>query len=196
MNKFIVDNDAYELLEQWRLSNIDLIRQSIKEEVWYFEKFEVQYQIKGFSAKAYCEVHHRFFEIKLYSDIGRIVTAKIEPSDVPGEDIRMRINQRDDHISSEKEADHIVRNMVLNSLTINALLIFGNLVEPSERQISTRSVSYEKDRTFVFKPYKDTCYAISAGSHRSPDGVFPVRGHFRRYKDGKVVWIEGYFKGV
>ena len=34
------------------------------------------------------------------------------------------------------------------------------------------------------------------GRHRSPEGVFQVRGHFRRYQTGKVIWIDGYLKGV
>lgn len=194
MNRFVVDEAAYELLERWRLDNQSLIRQSIEEEVWFFEKFEISYNFDNFAAKAYCERHNRYFEIKLYNDHGRIVTAKIEPSDAPGEDIRMEISQRQPY--EREEVWPIIQNMVLNALTINALLIFGNLVEPSERSVTARTVNYGKDRTFVFKLYKDRCYAVAAGSHRSPEGVFPVRGHFRRYKDGKVVWIESYFKGM
>lgn len=34
------------------------------------------------------------------------------------------------------------------------------------------------------------------GKHRSPKGVFGVRGHFRHYKSGKVVWIAEYTKGT
>lgn len=29
-----------------------------------------------------------------------------------------------------------------------------------------------------------------------PEGVFQVRGHFRRYQTGQVVWIDGYMKGI
>lgn len=30
----------------------------------------------------------------------------------------------------------------------------------------------------------------------TPEGVFQVRGHFRRYPTGKVIWIDGFMKGV
>lgn len=30
----------------------------------------------------------------------------------------------------------------------------------------------------------------------NPEGVFQVRGHFRRYQTGKVIWIDGFMKGV
>jgi hypothetical protein len=34
------------------------------------------------------------------------------------------------------------------------------------------------------------------GKHASPHGVFNVRGHFRHYKDGRVIWIAEYKKGT
>ena len=34
------------------------------------------------------------------------------------------------------------------------------------------------------------------GHHRSPQGIFSVRGHYRRYKSGKTVWIAEYKKGT
>lgn len=36
----------------------------------------------------------------------------------------------------------------------------------------------------------------AGGHHRSPQGVFSVRGHFRQHKSGKRVWIEPYQKGT
>lgn len=34
------------------------------------------------------------------------------------------------------------------------------------------------------------------GHHRSPEGIFTVRGHYRRYKTGKTIWIKEYRKGT
>lgn len=34
------------------------------------------------------------------------------------------------------------------------------------------------------------------GHHRSPEGVFTVRGHYRKYKTGKTIWIKEYKKGT
>ena len=33
-------------------------------------------------------------------------------------------------------------------------------------------------------------------THASPKGEFSVRGHWRHYKSGKTVWVEGYRKGT
>ena len=37
--------------------------------------------------------------------------------------------------------------------------------------------------------------AAPKDSHASPGGIFSVRGHFRHYKNGKVIWISEYRKG-
>lgn len=31
---------------------------------------------------------------------------------------------------------------------------------------------------------------------RVPGGIFTVRGHYRHYKSGKVVWVSEYKKGT
>lgn len=59
-----------------------------------------------------------------------------------------------------------------------------------------RKFSLKFNKTIVFRPFQNQLYAASVGRHRSPEGVFQVRGHFRRYKTGKVIWIDGFMKGV
>lgn len=49
--------------------------------------------------------------------------------------------------------------------------------------------------TYVLRRDSTTAAILPHGKHRSPQGTFNVRGHFRHYKDGKVVWIEEYSKG-
>ena len=34
------------------------------------------------------------------------------------------------------------------------------------------------------------------GTHASPTGIFSVRGHYRHYKNGTVIWIDEYKKGI
>ena len=50
--------------------------------------------------------------------------------------------------------------------------------------------------TIAFRVFEGKTYAVSTSAHRSPEGIFSVRGHFRRYKDGKVIWIDEYLKGL
>ncbi|MBQ7818397.1 MAG: hypothetical protein IJ341_01740 [Bacteroidales bacterium] len=42
---------------------------------------------------------------------------------------------------------------------------------------------------------RDEPHIVTHGHHASPSHSFSVRGHFRHYKNGKVVWIDNYEKG-
>lgn len=50
--------------------------------------------------------------------------------------------------------------------------------------------------TYILKNANGWLAAVPVGSRSSPHGAFNVRGHYRHYKSGKVVWIEEYTKGV
>lgn len=201
MNKFIIDEEAAGLLDRWRLDNTDSIRRCLACDVWYFQHFELVYLSTESKVIGYCEVHRKFFEVKIYDMYGKVAALKLTEPRNDKEDFLMemipgkRINT-DDPVHYEDMVG-LLWQVALNAISINALLLCGNLVEPAERIVSASSIEYSGgDRTFVLRPYKNSCYAVASGCHRSPEGVFPVRGHFRRYKSGKIVWIEGYIKGV
>lgn len=50
--------------------------------------------------------------------------------------------------------------------------------------------------TYVLRTVGEKPWIGPAGSHASPRGEFNVRGHYRHYKSGKVVWINEYRKGT
>ncbi len=50
--------------------------------------------------------------------------------------------------------------------------------------------------TYIIHSTKHGPMALPSGHHASPKGIFSVRGHFRHYKNGRVVWIEEYKKGT
>lgn len=79
-------------------------------------------------------------------------------------------------------------------LNANAYLMYGNILGEKEYVAAGRNEGGTK--VITFRKHKDTVYAIHTTAHRSPEGVFSVRGHFRHYKSGKVVWIDEYIKGV
>lgn len=80
-------------------------------------------------------------------------------------------------------------------LLVNALLLYGNLVDGTSTTV--RAKSDEDDKHYFIKEYDNKLYAVSSHTHRSPEGIFSVRGHFRKYKkSGKVIWIDEYLKGT
>lgn len=53
-----------------------------------------------------------------------------------------------------------------------------------------------KRTTYILRRDNGTLLAAPMSSHASPKGIFTVRGHYRHYKSGKVVWIAEYRKGT
>ena len=49
---------------------------------------------------------------------------------------------------------------------------------------------------YTYILHKATTTVPQGGHHRSPQGTFSVRGHYRHYKTGKTVWIAEYRKGT
>ena len=63
---------------------------------------------------------------------------------------------------------------------------------PSKRPTKRKS----KRTTYILRSINGALSAVPRGSHASPRGIFTVRGHYRHYKSGKVVWVSEYKKGT
>lgn len=95
--------------------------------------------------------------------------------------------------------------------SLMALMAYGRLEpesepesEPAGKEKSRRPRKAEnrstrkpvKRTTYILRQVNGTLLAAPMGSHASPSGIFTVRGHYRHYKSGKVVWIAEYRKGT
>lgn len=89
--------------------------------------------------------------------------------------------------------------------SLMALMVYGQrefIREEVQKQPITKS---EKKRisdkrstkrvTYIIKKTKMGISVLPQYSHASPKGTFSVRGHYRHYKNGHVVWIAEYKKG-
>lgn len=67
----------------------------------------------------------------------------------------------------------------------------------SAHKPTKRKSSRKQNRiTYILRKENGALLAMPRGTHSSSGGIFTVRGHFRHYKSGKVVWIAEYQKGV
>lgn len=94
---------------------------------------------------------------------------------------------------SKSFLSHTITVFLTAFISANSFMWFGNLSE--NKRIITRSSTKENKKNITFRKFKDSLYAVEFRPHRSPEGVFSVRGHFRRYANGKVIWIDEYLKG-
>lgn len=95
-----------------------------------------------------------------------------------------------------QEQLNVMMILITSYIHTNAFLWYGNFLDRDKREFSAVGKNRNGNKTIVFRPFQNQLYAASVGHHRSPEGVFQVRGHFRRYKTGKVIWIDGFMKGV
>lgn len=92
--------------------------------------------------------------------------------------------------------------------SVMALLVFGKstVEKPEPKKAPTASGPKKLKKTSKKSKRSGVTYILTCtgkephiaikGSHSSPRGIFSVRGHYRRYKNGKVVWIAQYTKGT
>ncbi len=94
--------------------------------------------------------------------------------------------------------------------SVMALLVFGketsevpiSETQKSEKQYQNRTKKPKKPKkskqngiTYILNRSKNKPQLTVEGSHASPQGTFSVRGHYRHYKNGKVIWIAEFTKG-
>lgn len=96
-----------------------------------------------------------------------------------------------------------VQSVLTVYCSLMAMLVHGGVrdEQQTERKTRGRKPSQKKRKkqkpngiTYILHTSGGTRIAPQ-GSHRSPSGTFSVRGHYRHYRSGKVVWIEEYQKG-
>nr|WP_296061492.1 hypothetical protein [uncultured Ruminococcus sp.] len=110
-------------------------------------------------------------------------------------DFQMHYKLAEETATRQEQLD-VMMTLIISYIHTNAFLWYGNFLDRDKREFSAVGKNRNGNKTIVFRPFQNQLYAASVGRHRSPEGVFQVRGHFRRYKTGKVIWIDGFMKGV
>ena len=190
MNRFIIDKESALALDQWAIYNPGYV---VYSEI-YFEKFEVHFLEDDHTTAflAICERKKDKLIVNLKVD-KKLVAQVTVTEDKSGEyDFSLKVSPRDDTVNIE-ELNKLVKNVVNTVLAANAFLLYGNLTDDNVVKISSKN---DDGKAIVFRTFEDKVYAVQTGFRKSPEGVFPVRGHFRKYKDGKIIWVEGYLKGL
>lgn len=92
--------------------------------------------------------------------------------------------------------------------SLMALMTYGNMGQINDTVSKTERVGVphkaykgtakskkKPTTTYILRKTSKGLQAISQGSHASPGFEFTVRGHYRHYKSGKVVWVSEFTKG-
>lgn len=111
------------------------------------------------------------------------------------------------HFRKEYSTKENIESALTVYMSIMALMTYGCGSAPASstpNQAPTHTLK-KKPKSKTQKKKPNVIYILKGdskrlvfahkSSHASPSGVFNVRGHFRHYKNGKVVWIPEYQKG-
>ena len=87
--------------------------------------------------------------------------------------------------------------------SLMALMAYGidtNLSVGSKRKVHTEHKSSQGrvsgGSTYIIKQSGKSLSVVQKGHHASPSVAFTVRGHYRHYQNGKIIWISEYQKGT
>lgn len=186
MNKIFIDEKGYYALEQWAAEN----KQYVLIDTSYFSRCELHF--KGSSLVAFATAKKDGARIDIKDRKGLIIKAKIIRTPNGKNDYGVFYDILKPELSEWAEA--IVNLASRTYIDTNAFLFFGNVVD--EKSIRAFSKNDKQDKVVIFREFEGKCYAVPTTRHRSPEGVFEVRGHFRKYQSGKVIWIDSYLKGL
>jgi len=126
----------------------------------------------------------------------QIAKGKLTVCSTEKNDFTISFNLIDEPELREKDKvflSHAITVFLTAFVSANSFMWFGNLSE--NKRIITRSSTKENKKNITFRKFKESLYAVEFRPHKSPEGVFSVRGHFRRYSNGKIIWIDEYLKG-
>ena len=196
MNKIYIDEVAYNQLRLWADKNKNIVKTAKP----YFNKFAIYFKYKKIANIVFIaektKLGYKYSLLDETSSSGKqIAKGNIFVDYIGNNDFNLTvsINNMPEWLHSDIIDD--IKRYATALIHANAFLWYGNIADNKELVAQGRNDKHNK--VIVFKKFNDSLYAVPTSYHRSPEGVFEVRGHFRHYKEsGKVIWIDSYLKGV
>lgn len=190
MNTIYIEESAYSYLREW--ADKDRLKCSLAEP--FFCKCEIRKKDNP-ECVLYVESKglQRKFSLKIYKKL--FAKGEFFPTPEGTNDFQLHYKLAKETTTRQEQLD-VMMTLITSYIHTNAFLWYGNFLDRDKREFSAVGKNQKGNKTIVFRPFQNQLYAASVGHHRSPEGVFQVRGHFRRYKTGKVIWIDGFMKGV
>ena len=190
MDKIILTSADVETLLKWHDNNIDLVRQSPAP----FKGIILDFPETKITVKAINDAGR----ITFYISINGARLGKITGLQLPG--ALFKINK---DTTGLKPYD--VQSVITVYASLMALIVFYDptpapgakreTLQPG-KTIKGKQRPKTKGKTYILKRRGADPIVSIPGTRAKPAGAFGVRGHYRRYKDGRTVWIKPYTKGT
>ena len=192
---YYMDEEAYNYLTEWSEEN--RIRTRFCSE--YCKKSKVV--MKDFNKKMeadltfYAERVKDEYKFSITDEDGLIIKGRLISKHDGEHDFNIKFEFKREFSDGQMDVCvHIMQVYTTAFAIANCFMWYGNLVDEKEYTPTGKNME-NGNKVITFRKFNDTLYAVPIGHHRSPEGVFAVRGHFRKYQNGKVIWIDSYLKG-
>ena len=191
MDRIILSSKDVETLLQWRDNNADLVRRNPAP----FKGIMLEFPETKIHIKAY----NNAGKISFYIWINGSSAGKITGQQLPGGLFKAGKN------TTKLKSDDI-QSIITVYASLMALIVYH---EPEPAAAAAKEARQERPKkaktgaqrskkgiTYIFSSSGNGPRVLQRGQHRSPAGIFNVRGHYRHYKNGRTVWIKPYKKGA
>lgn len=191
MDKVLLSAEDIERLLRWRDEHVDEVRSNPSP----LKAIEIVMPHNGYRIKGIRDgINLRLHLSQNYNQLGNCDF--VRRTDGMWHSVKNRMQVDEDSL----------RSVLTVYCSLMALMAYGRKNEADEsvelrktkpHKPSTKPYTRPKQRvTYILRAANGTLLATPMGSHASPRGIFSVRGHYRHYKSGKVVWIAEYKKGT
>ena len=191
MDKIILHSQDVETLLKWRDENKDLVRRNAAP----FKGIILEFPDTNINIKAYNDAG----KLSFYLQANGEKAGKITGQQLAGGLFR-----------EKKNTTKLDKENIQSIITVYAsLMAFIVYHEPAAAPTAPRDQRQDRPKkpgkasrqqkssiTYIFKHSSSGPRLHRRGQHASPAAAFTVRGHYRRYKNGKTVWIRPYHKGA
>lgn len=184
---------SHGIIEKWSSENKQLQIAVSRYQPFYFKHCAIEFEDENDLITTHYTVKNQKVKWNCKNDGRQIISGNIISTPDGENDFQIRYKISDNFNGSLNLAQHIVKVICNDYIVINNIFLYGNIVDSNTK---IQGKSEEKDKHYFIQEFDGELYAINSHNHRSPEGVFSVRGHFRKYKSGKIIWIDEYLKGV
>ena len=195
MDKIVLTIKDTEFLLDWRDKNKDLVRRypPVLPEC-KIDCTESGYVIKGFRRES---------TIRLYVSCQGVSLGMMEYKIRP-DGLLDLVKDRTDLESEDKQSVLTVYASTMAFMAYCNETMPSSMPAPEGEEVTaprrvagSRKKSRKASSTvYLIKNSGGKRHFSASGYRNSPSGQFTVRGHFRRYKSGKVIWVDAFIKGT
>lgn len=209
MDKILISSQDVDALFDWRDKNIDLVIRCpcpLKAvEIHFSPDDQVE---TGFYLRCVREKQHL---LRLYiGPEGEKASGYFLLERMPdGRWLKIKDTIDGDETSFKPSKKEFGDSLVALYCTIMAIMVYSSDFElpETEKKQEVRKETVKKPKkthkkpiapgtTYILRRSGKSLSVSPRGSHASPKGIFSVRGHWRHYKNGNIVWVSEYKKGT